>query len=179
MFNEFCRVFNNLFECICFISSTNFIRVIKTVQLFEVCFICFLKIPFYICKINDITIMVFFIWSVDSCNCLQQIMVFQFSTKIQAFQSWCIKSGKKHIENDKNINCHIIFEVINNLISCIFVITIVKYKSSSQMTFHRNIFIKFRLNFIKICKQLPCLLTCFTNDHTAERIISLNLSKSL
>ena len=26
---------------------------------------------------------------------------------------------------------------------------------------------------------LPCLLTCFTNDHTAERIISLNLSKSL
>lgn len=26
---------------------------------------------------------------------------------------------------------------------------------------------------------VPCLLTCFTNDHTAERIISLNLSKSL
>ena len=56
--------------------------------------------------------MVFFIRSVDSCNCLQQIMVFQFSTKIQAFLSWCIKSGKKHIENDKNINCHIIFDEI-------------------------------------------------------------------
>ena len=41
LFNEFCWVFNSLFECICFISSPTSFGSLKQFGFFEICFICF------------------------------------------------------------------------------------------------------------------------------------------
>ena len=44
---------------------------------------------------------------------------------IKPFQSWSIKTGQQHIKNDKNIYFHILFEIVNYAVSCIFVVAVI------------------------------------------------------
>ena len=124
-------------------------------------------------------------------------MIFQFTTKIKAFQTRCIKTRQKHIENNENIYRKIFLEVINYLLPRFFIICIMKNDSGFQWsvlwfvihfrftynirTIRKFYFDRFRLIFLpfflKYIIQPSCLLSCFADNHAAQGLITLYLAK--
>ena len=47
-------------------------------------------------------------------------MVFEFAPKIQPLEPWCVKPGKKHIEDYQEVNSHILLKVLYNLLPRFF-----------------------------------------------------------
>ena len=179
LLNKSVFILYDLSESISSVTCTDFIRIIESVQLFQVRFIGLLEIALNIGKIYDISILIVLVWSVYTSNSLQQIMVFQLSAEIQPFQARSIKSCQEHIENDQYVNGHILLEILDDLLSGVLIITIVQDQSCLEVRGLRRIGIQFTLNIIKESEYLSCLFARFADNHTAERIIAMNGTETL
>ena len=82
--DQFLRTFQDSRECICSVVSINFVWIVEAIQLFKISFVGLLKILLDIGKVNDIAISIILIWTINTSECLQKIMVFQLSTKIKS-----------------------------------------------------------------------------------------------
>ena len=99
---------------------------IKSIKFLKIGLIGFIEIAFDVCKVNEESIAHLLIRAIDARDGLQQIVVFEFTTEIQAFESWCIKSGEEHVENDEHIYGHVFLEVLDYLLSSLFVLVVVQ-----------------------------------------------------
>ena len=119
--------------------ALHLVRIIKTIQLFQVCLVGLLKVALYVGKIDDIAISVVLVRTVHTGEGLQQVVVLQFSTEIQTFQSGCVKSGKEHIEDNEQVDGHVLLEVLDDLLACLLVVAVVEYQSHFQRLLFRTI----------------------------------------
>ena len=83
--NDFLGIFHYLYQHIGFVwRYTRFLRIIKPIQLLQIGFVCLIKVCLNICKIYDISIPVIFIRTIYSCNSLQKVMIFEFSSEVES-----------------------------------------------------------------------------------------------
>ena len=97
-----------------------------------------------------LTVLHIFVGSVDARDGLQQVVVFELTTEVKAFQSGRIKTGEQHIENDKDVDGHILLEVLDNLFACLLVLRVMEDKSGLHIQSVLACLIQFILNFIEI-----------------------------
>lgn len=108
---------------------------------------------FYICKINDITIMVSLyglLTLVIACN---KLWSFNFRPKYRRFNLGASNPVRSILKTIR-ISTVILFLKSSIILSLVSLSSLSWSISPAQMTFHRSVFIKFCLNFIKIRKQL-------------------------
>ena len=124
-------------------------------------------------------------------------MVFELSAEIQAFQSWGVKSCKEHIEDNEQVDGHVLLEVLDDLLASLLVVAVVENQAYSQkfllgsihgygfsshpyLVAHLDLY-GLRLSTIghvlKGFVKFACLFARLTNDHTAQCVIALNLAE--
>ena len=177
--------------------ALHLVWVVKTIELFQVCLVGLLKVALYVGKVYDIAISVVLVWTVHTGEGLQQVMVFELSTEIQAFQAWRIKSCQEHIEDNEQVNGHVLLEVLDDLLASLLVVAVVENQAYSQkfllgsihgcgfsshpyLVAHLDLY-GLRLSTIghvlKGFVKFACLFARLTNDHTAQCVIALNLAE--
>ena len=150
------------------------IGIIIAVQFLQICGIGLVKILLDVGKVNQESAFHILVRAIHACNCLQQIMIFDFSTEIQSLKTRSVKARQQHVENNQNINRVVLLEIVDNLLAGFLVIAIEENQARFQVDFLDAVFIEFVLNLIEELVQVSSLFRRFSNNHAAKVVVALH-----
>ena len=81
----------------------------------EIGFVGLFKIALDVCEIDQKAVAHVFVWPIHSRNGLQKIVVFEFTTEIEALESRGIETGEQHVVDNEHVDRHVPFEVLDEL----------------------------------------------------------------
>ena len=103
---------------------SRFFWVVELVEFLEVGRVGFVKVLFDVCEVHYVPVLVVFVGAVDTRQRLEQVVVFEFSTEVQTFESGCVEPGEKHVEDDQDVYGVVLLEVFDDLLLGVFVIAV-------------------------------------------------------
>ena len=84
------------------------------------------KIALDVCEIDQKAVAHVFVWPIHSCDGLQKIVVFEFTTEIEALESWGVEPREQHVVDNEHIDRHVLFEVLDELAARFLVFVVVQ-----------------------------------------------------
>ena len=150
------------------------ICIVVAVQFLQIRGIGLVEIFLDIGKVNQESAFHILVRAIYTCNCLQQIMIFDFATEIQTLKTRCIKARQQHVEDNQNINRVILLEIVDNLLTGFLVVAIEENQARFQVDFLDAVFIEFVLNLVEELVQISRLFRRFCNNHAAKIVVALH-----